>query len=130
MRELIQLEIRPELRVHAKKEILVERRRQAQWIVIREQQFALWFDEVCTEQQVVAWLKGGADQVEKRRRPRRVEIPDVGAEKRHQRRLRIPGGKCEQPVLVGGLVGGDADVQVLDGCERLHRKRERSLRKI
>ena len=97
VREAIQLEVCVQLGVDAQKEILVERRGQAQWIVIREQQFTFRLDEIRAEQQVIARLKGGAYQAEEGGRARRVEVPDIRAEECHERRMRISAGSASSP---------------------------------
>ena len=130
MREAIELEIGIQLGVQAQEEILVERRGQAQGIVIGEQQVALGLDEVDAEQQVVVRLKGRANQPEKSRRAWRVEVAEVRSEEGDERRVRALGRQHEQAVFVGGLVRRDADLRVVDRGERLHRSFQRRLGKI
>jgi hypothetical protein len=86
MDESVDDEIGAQLRVHACEEILVECRRQAERIVVREQELAFRLDQVGAEQQVVARMDGCADLAEKRRRAWRIEVADVRSEQHDQNR--------------------------------------------
>ena len=89
VRESVQVEVGAQLRIHAQQQVLVEGRGQAERIVVGEQQIAFRLDEIGAEQQGVAGPKRRADQAEGSGRARRVEVPDVRAEERDERRVRI-----------------------------------------
>jgi hypothetical protein len=55
----------------------------------------------------------------------RIEVADVGAEERHQRRLRRAVSHPQEAVLVGRQVCGHAEIRAADGTNRLHRLRQR-----
>ena len=125
MSESAQIEVGGELRIHAQQQVLVEGRGQPERIVIGELQVAFGLDQIGAEQQVIARPNRRAHEAKERGRARWVEVPDVGAEERQERRVCVIGRQREQPVFVGGLMGGHTQVQVFDGAERPHRLPER-----
>ena len=125
MCESAQVEVGAELRIHAQQQVLVEGRGQPEGIVIGEQQLAFWLDQVGAEQQVIARPNCRAHEVKEGGCAGWVEVPDVGAEERQKRWVWVISRQREQPVLVGGLMGGHMQVQVLDGGECPHRLPER-----
>src|SRR6476646_11941500 len=101
VRKSVQIEVGLQLGVEPQQEVLVEGGRQAQRIVIREQQLTLRLDQVRPEQQVIVRAKRPPDQAKKGGRAGRVEVADVRPQECYQRGAAIVGRQAEQPILVG-----------------------------
>ena len=85
MREPIEIEIARRAPVETRQQVLVERRRHAERIVVGELQHGIRLDEIEPEQQRVAGTQRRADVAQQRRRLRRIEVADVRSEKQHHR---------------------------------------------
>ena len=81
-----EVEVGQELRVHPREQVLVEGRRDAERIVVGEQQLALRLDEIRAEQQRVARPQAPPDAGEKLVGGGAIEVADVRAEEEHEHR--------------------------------------------
>ena len=112
MVERREVEVPAELAVDAHQEVLVERGRHAERIVVGEQQLAFRLDEVGAEQQEIADVEGRADAIEKACRGRLIEVSDVRAEQQDEHRAAVTarGDRRPQPFLVRRPMPHDRDV--------------------
>ena len=111
MRKLIELEIGLELAIDADQQVAVERRRDAERIVVGQQQILFGLDEIGADEQPIALAQGAADAGQQRVTRRRIEVADVGAEKQRQHAARAAprGDGLGEPRLVRRLVPHDFD---------------------
>ena len=77
MDEAIELEVAFQLAIDPRQQVAVERRGDAERVVIGEQQLPLGLEKVGAEEQVVAWVERLSHGPEERLAPRRIEIADV-----------------------------------------------------
>ncbi len=130
MRESIDRDIGLQLHIQTEQEVLVERRREPQRIVIGEQQLLLWFHQIRAEQQIVTWTQRSANQPQERRRVRPVEVADIRAQHGDESRPRCFRRYPEEPILVSGVMRRHANARSVDGIERLHRVGQCRFRQI
>ena len=84
--ELVQREVRLQLRVQSLQQVLVERAGQAQRVVVGEQQIAFRLDEIRAQQQAIAGAKRRPYQAEERGCAGPVEVADVRSQEDDERR--------------------------------------------
>ena len=111
MREAIEIDPGAELAIDAQQQVLVERRSDAQRIVVGEQQTPLRLHQVDAKQQRVALREARADVLQERRGAGRVEVPDVRSEERDQRAAGDGGRRLAQSGIVSGLMRDDVHVR-------------------
>src|SRR5450830_1161629 len=85
MAEGADVEVAAELAVDPDEQIAVERRRDAERVVVREQERPLRFHEIGAGEQAVAGRERRADAAKKRVGAWRIEVTDVRSEKERQR---------------------------------------------
>jgi hypothetical protein len=76
-RECIQVEIRAQFAIHPGEQILVERRRHAGAIVVREFEYLRVFLEIVPDQERIARSQRGGKQMQQPLRISRLEVADI-----------------------------------------------------
>src|SRR6476660_3955535 len=124
MRELVELDRSAELAIDADEQVAVERRCDAERVVVSDEQPFGRLDEIDAKQHSVAYLDAGTDVLQKGTRARRIEVPDVGAKKGDERPTRSLSSGVAEPRIVRRLMRHDA--QVANGSDVLCRNRQRA----
>jgi hypothetical protein len=114
VREAVEIEVGGELGVETQQQVLVERGRHTEWIVVGEQQLALGLDEVRSEQQPVTGDDGAADEMQERRGARGIEIADVRSQERDEPAVSCrPCRQLREPRLVPRLTAGRVNAELV-----------------
>jgi hypothetical protein len=112
-----------------REQVSVERRGDAERVVVSELQLWFRFHEIDAEQESIAGNERRADAAHQIESVGRIEVADVGAEKEHERPAIGRGtGRVAQASAVLGRVRDDA--YVFEAVERLRRGFERPARDI
>src|SRR5438034_537461 len=102
MTESVQVKVRAELSVDADQQVPVERRRDAEWVVVRGDELVSRFHQIGADEQRVAGGERAANAAEEGVGAGWIEISDVRSEKQHERSADRTLFACDlrQPHLV------------------------------
>src|SRR4029434_9764311 len=124
----IEIDRRAQLAIHSQQQIAVDRRGDTKRVVVGDEQPLRGLDEIDTEQYGITVFHAGADVLQKCGRAWRIEVPDVGPEKGHERPACPLAQRLAQPGIIGRLVRDQA--YVTDASDRLRSDREGTWRYV